>query len=280
MTTARVIQAIRETFALSVENVAERAGVSATTVRNWLNGGGMSETPREKLAKNLKFENWGQLESFLVPIGGGVFVLKHLAKDLGRVWDHYLEHGASPIFETKIALSYERPFALGFSAKANAEARQKIVHNGLTIHRIEQPRTIPRLAELATNAQRLKGHGNYALKLVPPVQEGALFPYPNVLRFGKKVLVLGRTHKLGSPGANDPLVLIRGAAAEELGDHLENALWYDANAKVFSSLEDDARRTLCRTWANILQPRTGAAAFDAAMDRLAAAPATLDRLRI
>lgn len=279
MTTARVIQSIRETFALSVENVADLAGVSATTVRNWLNGGGMTKAPRNRLAKSLKFENWGQLESFLVPVDGGVFVLKHLAKDLGRVWEHYLERDASPIFETKVALSYEKPFVLGFSPKANAVVRQKIEQGHITVHRIEQPRTVERLAELAANAHRFKGR-HYMLKLVPPVREADLFTYPNILRFGKKVLVLGRTHKLGSPGASDPLVLIRGDAAEELGDHLQNALWSDANANRFTSLNDDARAVLCRKWAKVLQPRTGAAAFDAALSDLLGSPAKLDELRI
>lgn len=280
MSVAKVIQGVRERFRLPVEKIAEKAGVSPTSVRNWLTGGGITKKPREKLAKSLNFENWGQLESFLVPLDGDVFVLKHLAKDLGRVWEYYLERDASPIFETKVALSYEKPFVLGFSHKANTVVRQKILQDSITIHRIEQPRTVERLAELAANAHRLKGRQNYALKLVPPVQEGELFTYPNILRFGKKVLALGRTHKLGSPGANDPLVLIRGDAAAELGDHLENALWNDANAHVFSSLSDDARRVLCRKWANILQPRTGAAFFDAELSKLMESPAELDQLRI
>jgi hypothetical protein len=101
-----------------------------------------------------------------------------------------------------------------------------------------------------------------------------------MLRFGKKVLVLGRTHKFGSAGANDPLVMMRGDAAEELGDHLEQVLWHDTNAKVFSSLEEDDRRVLCLRWAAFLQPEGGAELFKRAYSELISSTQAMEKVRI
>ncbi len=280
MASSRVINAIREVFDLSIKDIAAKAGVSENTVRRWIDGGGITPDHQRQLAKELGFESWGQLHRFLVPIDGQVFVLKHFTKDVARVWEHYLTRGTTPIFETKIALSGDRPSVLVFGAKANSEARKRILDGDLTVHRVEQPRNVRRLAELAANAHYFRKHANYSVKLVQPMPDDDLFTYPNLLRFGKKVLLLGRTHKFGSPGANDPLILMRGEAAEVLGDYLEQALWNDVNAKVFSSLEEEDRQALCRKWAELLQPAGGAAAFTKVYADLTSSTATMEKVRI
>jgi transcriptional regulator with XRE-family HTH domain len=280
MPTKELVTRLREAFGLSVRQIADYAEVSEAAVRAWINGGGISGTARELLRTKLHFDSWRQLEKFLMPVDGEVFVLHRFTSDISRVWEHYLERNASPIFESKIALSYEkRAVALGFSPKANTLARQKILSGEITVRRVEQPRTVERLAELAANAFYFQKNTHYALKLVPPVKEKDLFVYPNILRLGKKVLVLGRTHKSGTPGA-DPVIMIRGDASEELGDHLESGLWNDENAKVFSSLSESQRIAHCHRWARVLGGSAGAGDFDAAYRDLAASTHAMEQVRI
>lgn len=277
---SEVIRAIRDRFGLSVKDIAEKVDVSETTVRKWLAGGGITSDKQQNLARALGFDNWGQLQRFLIPEQGDVYVLRHFTQDVSRVWEHYLGRDASPIFETKIALSGDRPSALTHGSKANTEARRRIMRGALTLHRVEQPRSVKRLAELAANAHYFKQHTNYAVKIVPPVSDEDLFTYPNLLRFGKKVLVLGRTHKFGTPAANAPLVMMCGDAAEELGDHLERAIWDDSNAKVFSSLDEDERMKRCREWAARLDPEMGISLFDKTYRELYASTHDAEKLRI
>jgi hypothetical protein len=120
----------------------------------------------------------------------------------------------------------------------------------VTLHRLEQPRAAKRLAELAANACYFDDNDHYVLRIVPPVKEEMLFTYPNFIRFGRRALVMGRTHKKGAPGANDPVVLMTGEAAEMLGDHLESAVWEDGNAMVFSTLDEAQRIAACEIWAH------------------------------
>lgn len=274
------LEAIRRRFDLSIKDIAEKAKVSENTVRKWLDGGGMTARRQQDLAKELGFDNWGQLHRFLIPVGGEVYILRHFTQDVAKVWEHYLRRDASPFFETKIALSGDRPSALTHGSKVNAEARRKISSGVLTLHRVEQPRSAKRLAELAINAQYFKRQNNYALKIIQPVPDEDLVTYPNILRFGKHVLVLGRTHKFGIPRPNAPLVMMRGDAAEELGDHLEQAIWDDPNAKVFSSLDEDERLKKCRKWAAQLDAENGVADFDSTYRELSASTQAMEKVRI
>lgn len=275
-----VIERVLVRFQHSVGELAERVGFAENSIRKWRKNGGITRASRESVSKKLGFDNWGQLARFLVPHDGEVFVLQHLSQDLGRVWEHYLHGNANPIFETRIALSHERPLMLGFSSKANTLVRKKIAEGSVTVHRVEQPRTVKRLAELTANAYHFRRQQNYSLRVVPPQREEHLFTYPNIIRFGKKVLVLGRTHKIGTPGASDPLVLLNGSAAEVLGDHLEGAIWNDSNAKVFSTLEETQREDLCREWAAILQGPSGADEYDKTYRELLASAVEMEKLRV
>lgn len=278
------LRRVIEVFKLSASDLSGMLDVSEPAARKWINGGGISEEKRDLLVKQLGFDSWGQLERFSTPHEGDIFVLRQLSLDLARVWETYLSWDASPIFETKIALSFEQPLRFGFSEEANKTARRKIISDAsdaLTLQRVEQPRTVRRLAELAANAFSFQRHPNYALRIVPPQPEDQLMSYPNFIRFGKKVLVLGRTHKIGAPAANNPLIMMRGDAAEELGDHLETAIWNDSNARPFSSILDEKKRiAACHEWARVLDPANGAAAFDKEYRELVSSTRKLEELRV
>ena len=189
MTDREVITRTLERLRLSVADLAEIIDISDNSIRKWLAGGGITEANKERVATKLGFDSWGQLERFVVPFDGELFVLRHQARDLGRVWEHYVGRAVTPIFETHVALSFDKH---SIRTKTNTRIRRMIVEGSVTVHRVEQPRTIARLAELACNAWYFRRQQNYALRLVAPQKDASLFTYPNLTRFGKKVLVLGR----------------------------------------------------------------------------------------
>ena len=80
----------------------------------------------------------------------------------------------------------------------------------------------------------------------------------------------------GTP--TDLNVMIRGDAAVELGDYLENQLWNDDTSKVFSSETADARLALCSKWAKVLDGKDGPATFDKTYRELTSS--VMEHLRI
>lgn len=273
--TAIVIEGLLTRLRLSVRNLADRTTISETSIRKWLSGGNITETSRRTICREFGFASWGQLERFVVP-AGEVFALRRYAQDLEYLWRHYIDAGASPIFETKIALS----LGFGFPKEANVKLRKAISAGKITLHRIEQPREVQRLAALAANALYFDGSRDYVLRIVPPIEEGALFTYPNFIRFGKKALVFGRTHKIGAPGANDPLVLMTGEAAETMGDHLETSMWFDNNAMPLSTFDEQRRLEDCRGWAMQIAGDGGPDAFDRHYRELTASTKAMEAIRV
>jgi hypothetical protein len=274
--TTVVIDNLLKRLKLSVKELAGRGRTSETSIRKWLNGFSMTDGSKKAIATGLGFESWGQLEGFVVP-AGEAFVLQHYAPDLERIWAHYIDNKATPIFETKIALSV----GFGFPDGANVRLRRNISAGLVTLHRVEQPRTVKRVAELAANALYFNGNEHYVLRIAPPVKEGLLFTYPNFIRFGKKALVFGRTHKNGAPGANDPVVLMTGEAAEVLGDHLELALWNDGNGMPLSTtLDEHHRLAACKSWARAIGGRDGVAEFERWYREFTASTKTMETIRV
>lgn len=273
--TAVVIRNLMRRLDLSVAELAQRIDCSENTVRNWLNGRTITEDSQRRVTRSLGYENWGQLEAFVVP-AGEVFALQHYAPDLECIWRHYVAARAQPIFETKIALS----LGFGFPRDLNLTLRAAVANGDVTLHRMEQPREVRRLAELAANAHYFGDSEHYVLRLVPPLKQKQLFAYPNFIRFGKKALVLGRMHKFGAPGANDPVVLMTGDAAETLGDHLENTLWNDANAMRFSTEPESQRLAACKQLARAIAGAAGPHAFAREYEALIATRAAMESIRV
>ncbi|MGD9967701.1 MAG: hypothetical protein AB7T59_14360 [Hyphomonadaceae bacterium] len=273
--TAIVIENLLKRRRWSVKDLADRTGASETSIRKWRCNGNMTSASRRCVAESLGFESWGQLASFVVP-AGEAFALKHYAPDLECIWAHYIEEEASPIFETKIALS----LGFGFPAAVNVKLRHALGKGDITLHRVEQPRAPNRLAELAANALYFNDTPHYVLRIVPPLKESLLVTYPNFIRFGKKALVIGRTHKIGAPGANDPVVLMIGEAAEVLGDHLESAIWNDANAMPFSTLDESHRLATCKAWARAIAGQGGVEQFERCYRDLTASTKAMEAIRV
>lgn len=258
----------------SVKNLADKIPFSEQSIQKWRRGGAMAPASREQVARGAGYASWAQLEHFVVP-AGDAYALQQHAPDLQLVWQHYIDNGTSTIFETKIALGCGH----GLMAATKNKLRRAIIDGRLTLHRVEQPRDVARLAELAANA-RYFNSVHYALRIVPPIKEAKLFTYPNFIRFGRRALVLGRTNKVGAPGANDPIVLMTGVAAESLGSHLQKAIWEDANALPFSTRDEGHRVALCRSWARTIAGAAGPVEFERRYRELTASTATMEALRV